>query len=198
MMNLPFYCNVKPKKCAKDRIRMIHHGVAVEGRHLENMIELMDYLDERFKLDFMLTNMNSQYGNELKKIASKNTGIRFLPPVKMPDIPDFISEYDIGLYLLVPNTFNQKMALPNKIFEFIQGRLAVAIWPSQEMVKIVDKYEIGVYSQNFDVREMADILNSLTEKDINRMKKYSDIAAKELNSEQNKKQLYGIVKNLIG
>jgi len=62
------------------------------------------------------------------------------------------------------------------------------------MVKIVDKYEIGVYSQNFSVKEIANILNSLTEKDINKMKKYSDIAAKELNSEQNKKQLYEIVK----
>jgi len=198
MMNLPFYCDIKPSKCVKNKIRIIHHGLASSGRQLENMIELMDYLNDRFELHFMLTNMNSQYGNELKKLASKNNRIRFLPPVKMMEIPEFISEYDVGLYLLVPNTFNQRMALPNKIFEFIQGRLAVAIWPSQEMVKIVDKYEIGVYSHNFDVKEMADVLNGLTEKDINKMKKNSDIAAKKLNSEQNRKQLYKIVKDLIG
>ena len=198
MMNLPFYCDVKPKKCKKDRIRMIHHGGASEGRFQENMIELMNYLDDRFELDFMFINNDCEYAEKLKSLASKNAKIRFLQPVKMPEIPEFISEYDIGLYLLVPNTFNQKMALPNKIFEFIQGRLAVAIWPSQEMVKIVNKYEIGVYSQNFDVKEMADVLNNLTEKDINVMKKNSDIAAKVLNSEQNKKQLYKIVKNLIG
>lgn len=198
MMNLPFFCDVKPKKCGKDRIRMIHHGRASEGRFQENMIELMNYLDDRFELDFMFINNDSEYAEKLKLLASKNTRIRFMSPVKMPDIPEFINKYDIGLYLLVPNTFNQKMALPNKLFEFIQGRLAVAIWPSQEMVKIVDKYEIGVYSQNFDVKEMANVLNNLTEKDINKMKKNSDIAAKKLNSEQNKKQLYRIVKNLIG
>ncbi|HQE60054.1 MAG TPA: hypothetical protein PLA54_12770 [Spirochaetota bacterium] len=198
MMNLPFYCNVKPKKCSKDRIRMIHHGGASEVRRLEKMIELMDYLDERFELDFMFINNDCEYVTKLKKLASKNNRIRFLPPVNMPEIPEFINKYDIGIFLLLPHIFNYKMALPNKLFEFIQGRLAVAIWPSQEMVKIVNKYEIGVYSQNFDVKEMADVLNNLTEKDINVMKKNSDIAAKVLNSEQNKKQLYSIIMNLIG
>ena len=127
MMNLPFYCNVKPKKCSKDRIRMIHHGGASEVRRLEKMIELMDYLDERFELDFMFINNDCEYVTKLKKLASKNNRIRFLPPVNMPEIPEFINKYDIGIFLLLPHIFNYKMALPNKLFEFIQGRLAVAI-----------------------------------------------------------------------
>jgi hypothetical protein len=32
------------------------------------------------------------------------------------------------------------MALPNKFFEFIQARLAVAIWPSPEMSKITKTF----------------------------------------------------------
>ncbi len=53
----------------------------------------------------------------------------------MPEISDTISKYDIGLYMLQPNTFNQKWHCLIKFLNFIQARLAIAIWPSQEMVK---------------------------------------------------------------
>ena len=89
------------------------------------------------------------------------------------------------------------MALPNKIFEFIQGRLALAIWPSPEMVRIVDRYQNGVYSRDFDVKQMAQILNRLTTEDIMRMKRRSHAAANELNSEKTRTQLLEIVDSLI-
>ena len=33
---------------------MVHHGGASPSRRLETMIEAMDQLDDRFRLDFML------------------------------------------------------------------------------------------------------------------------------------------------
>lgn len=197
MMNLPFYVDLKPVERNDGKIKLIHHGVAQSGRKIENMIELMKYLEERFELDFILLKMDTEYGKKLLKLSENDKRIKFIDPVPMPEIPEKINEYDLGLFLLYPNTFNHKMVLPNKIFEYIQARLALAIWPSQEMVKIIDKYENGVYSENFNIKEMADILNNLTIKDIVRMKNNSHIAAKELNSDKNRIQLLKIVADLL-
>ena len=57
----------------------------------------------------------------------------------MHELPRMANDYDVGLYLLPPTNFNQRYALPNKFFEFIQGRLAIAIGPSPEMAKLVER-----------------------------------------------------------
>jgi len=197
MMNLPFYEDIEATLTSSEKIRMIHHGYATPHRRIENMINLMKHLDRRFELDLMMLGMESKYGCHLREVSLSNPRIRFVATVPMRDIVKTISVYDFGLYLLAPNTFNNRMALPNKIFEFIQGRLALAIWPSQEMVRIVKKYQNGVYSTDFNVREMAHVLNRLTNENILNMKRNSCIAANELNADNNRKQLLEIVGSLV-
>lgn len=160
------------------------------------MIQLMDSLDQRFSLDLLLLQMDSAYGQKLKTLAKPNPRIRFLPTVPMQDLPKFGNQYDIGLFLLYPNTFNHKMVLPNKFFEFIQARLAVAVWPSQEMTRILDQYQNGIYSEDFDVESMARIMNNLTKDDIIRMKHQSRLAARELHAGKNQEELKRIVERL--
>jgi hypothetical protein len=154
-------------------------------------------LDERFYLDFMLVPSQEKYFKWLKKLAKKNFRIRFRDPVPMLEIPKFINNYDLGLYLLAPSSFNCKMALPNKIFEFIQGRIAVASWPSIEMKAVVEQYSCGVYSQEFTVESMASILNRLTSTQIQYYKENSHKAATELCAEQNFKIMNKILSDLL-
>ena len=91
----------------------------------------------------------------------------------MLDIIHTINEYDIGLYLLNPSGFNNEMALPNKLFEFIHARLAVAIWPSPEMARVVKEYDLGVVSDEFSIPSMAKHLNALGVENITHFKIYS-------------------------
>ncbi|MBK7701065.1 MAG: hypothetical protein IPJ39_21260 [Saprospiraceae bacterium] len=84
----------------------------------------------------------------------------------MHNIVNFISKYDIGLYILEPTNFNNGMALPNKMFEFIQARLAIAIGPSPEMKSLVEEYNLGVVSADFDSKGLAISLNNLTHQNI--------------------------------
>ncbi|WP_319559832.1 hypothetical protein [Marispirochaeta sp.] len=196
IINAPYFNKLDPVECSDNKIKLIHHGMAARGRQLENMIYLMDQLDDQFELHFMLVGLDSTYGKELHSKAVNNK-IYFHDPVNMEEIPKELNKYDIGLYLLFPESYNQAMALPNKLFEFIQARLAIAIWPSQEMVKIIDTYKNGIYSKDFDVQQMAKILNSLTKKEIMDMKWNSNKAAKELNAEVNRDKLLTIVNNLI-
>jgi hypothetical protein len=159
---------------------MIHHGAAIRSRRLELMIDMMQYLDQRFRLDFMLVGNDRKYVAELQSRAADDTRVRFLEPVPMPDICRATNQYDLGLFLLPPTNFNYRFALPNKLFEFIQARLAIAIGPSPEMARIVNDYKLGVVSQSFEPRELAELLNAMTHDQLWQYKQAAHAAAGQL------------------
>ena len=195
--NAPFYSQLEPTSLDKKRIRIIYHGIIDPSRRTENMISLMNHLDERFYMDFMIVNKNTKYFKNIRDMAKKHPRIRFIDPVPMPGIVQELNHYDIGLYMLWPSTFNTFMALPNKIFEYVQARLAVAIWPSPEMARIVKDYDCGIVSEDFTIQSMARRLNALSAKDIIRFKQNAHQAADFLCAEKNREKFLSIVKKLI-
>jgi hypothetical protein len=196
--NAPCYHNLTPTPLLSGRIRMIHHGICNPFRKLENMIYLMDLLDDRYTLDFMIVPNDRRYYNRLRRLAEKRPNVRFRDPVPMHNIVTTLHEYDIGLFLLSPKTYNYRMALPNKLFEFIQARLAVLIWPSPEMARVVRQFDCGIVSEHFTRESVSRELNALTAERIKAYKKNSHVAAKHLCAEQNRRLLLGIVQGLTG
>ena len=195
--NTPYFFNLTPSVTKEDKIRIIYHGLVHKSRKSENMIYLMDHLDSRFELDFMIIRDNSIYCKKICDLAVNHPRISLRDTVSMPQIPFIINNYDIGLYLLPPESFNHRMALPNKLFEFIQGRLAIAIWPSPEMAKIVDEYKCGIVSEDFTIDSIANRLNSLSAKDIIKFKQNSHKAAAFLCAEKNHEAFLSIVNKLL-
>ena len=195
--NAPFYQKLEPKKTREHRIRMIHHGACIPSRKLENMMHLMHLLDSRFELDFMLTKGHRRYYERLVSMASKTPRCRFLDSVILDRVVETINDYDIGLYFLEPNGFNNRMALPNKFFEFIQARLAVAIWPSPEMAKVVRRFDCGYISEDFSVESMASLLNGVSESAVFEAKKKSHVASESLCAERDKEILLSIIDRMV-
>jgi len=194
-MSLPDSFAIVPQM-PMGKIRMIHHGWPSRSRQIELMIFMMDYVDERFSLDLMLLPGNDSYWNYLVKLVSTRNNIRIIPPVQMQDIIPTIKKYDIGVFIVPPTNFNLKYTLPNKLFEYIQARLAVAIGPSPEMQEIVKKYQCGLISSDFSPKSMAELLNCQTDESIFQIKMNADIAANELNSERNFDTLESLLKVL--
>ena len=152
-----------------------------------------EFLDERFRLDFMLISSDPRYFDYLKKLASNDARIRFIEPVAMQDIPKVSNQYDIGVFLLPPVNFNYLHALPNKLFEFIQARLAVAIGPSPEMKRLVEQYDCGVVADDFSPQSLAKSLSGLTEDRICYFKQQAHQAASVLCAEHNAKTIIDLV-----
>jgi glycosyltransferase involved in cell wall biosynthesis len=161
------------------------------------MIDVMQGLDDRFELDLMLVPTFPRYLEKLKTKSGIDRRIRFLPPVSMEQLVPFSHGYDIGLYLLPPSSFNNFHALPNKFFEFIQARLAVAIGPSPEMARIVREFGCGIVADDFAPSSLARVLNQLTPPDIDRMKSGSDRAARVHTAENNAERMRRIVDSVL-
>jgi hypothetical protein len=178
-------------------IRILHHGGAIPGRGLEEMVRVAELLDERFTTTFVLVDVVPDYRDALIGRAGGHPRIRFESPRPMHELCRMANEHDIGLYLLQPANFNQRFALPNKLFEFIQGRLAVAIGPSPEMARVVREHGLGVVASDFTPESVAEAINSLDVDAITGFKRASHAAANELCAERNEALLLRVVEDAI-
>lgn len=182
VMNCPQYIEAQPRPVGAT-IRLVHHGVADPSRQLELMAEAVLLLDERFTLDFMLMGTNQAYLNTLQQ-KYEGSRIRFRAPVPMPLIAQTLNEqYDVGIYLLADEAVNCQFALPNKVFEYMQARLALAISPNHEMAALVRATGIGVVAEDFTPAALARVLRGLDATKIESMKCASHQAAKTYSSE---------------
>ncbi|MFM7850377.1 MAG: glycosyltransferase, partial [Flammeovirgaceae bacterium] len=85
----------------------------------------------------------------------------------------------------------------NKLFDFIQARLAIAIGPTPEMAEIVNKYDIGVVAEDFTPQALAAKLKSITPERISQLKRNTLKTAEELTAEKNQRQLQNLLKTLL-
>ena len=185
----PYYQDIASAPSHEGPVRCIHHGAAIPGRKLESMIEAFALLQGRATLDFMLVPNAPDYFAALREKARPYTNISFTDPVPMQDIVRHVSAYDMGVYLLNDGSFNHRHALPNKFFEYIQARLALAISPLPDMSALLRQYDLGVIAADFTPQSFAAAIADLGPADIARFKRNADSAAHSLCWEHNDARL---------
>jgi hypothetical protein len=195
--NAADYVELEPSAVTEGRIRLIHHGGAIPSRRIEQMIRMMDFLDDRFTLTLMLMKSIPAYYDDLVKRAAGNPRIIFRDPVSFSEIVSVTNQYDLGVFLLPPTNFNYRHALPNKLFEFIQARLCVAIGPSPEMARLVKEHDLGIVADDFEPQTLARLLNDLTSEKIEYYKKRTAEASRELSSVGSREKIREIVEELL-
>jgi glycosyltransferase involved in cell wall biosynthesis len=162
------------------------------------MVRAASLLDERFTTDFMLVESWPGYRRNLVRLAAGDPRIRFPDPQPMHTLVQATNDYDIGVFLLPPVNLQRRHALPNKLFEYIQARLAVAIGPSPEMARVVRDYGCGIVVDDFEPETLAAGLNALSPADIAAFKRASHAAAEELCAEKNAPIVVGAVEDALG
>lgn len=174
-----------PSPVEENRIRLVHSGAAIHGRRLELMIEAMRLLDNRFSLDLYLMpgGDGGAYLRRLRSLADDDARITFHDPVTPDDLPRTLNAYDVGVFWIPPTHTNARLTLPNKLFDYIQARLLVAVGPSPEMTPLVHKFELGVVSEGFSAEECARSLQSLDSETVRAAKLSADAAADHLSFE---------------
>ena len=203
MTNAASFHELEPTPVDKDRIHLIHHGIATLSRKIENMIEMMRYTDQRFTLDLMLkvtstaSGKTKNYLKQLQSLAEAMPNVRVIPPVPSQEVVSFIHQYDMGIFILEPINFNYTHALPNKLFDFVQARLGIGISPSVEMKKVVEKHQLGVVASDFSPRALAEQLNRLTTEDVRDFKQRSHQAARLLSADHNRDLLLNTLRQLL-
>ncbi|WP_198025422.1 hypothetical protein [Brachybacterium phenoliresistens] len=199
MRNSSQWRDLAPSETPEDRVRLVHSGSAVLGRNLEAMIEVVHRLPERFTMDFYLVPANDggKYMRVLKEKAAGSDRVRFLPPVGPMDLPGTLNQYDMGVYWLPPFTTNGRLALPNKFFDFVQARLAIAVGPSEEMAHLTREHQLGPVSRSFEIEDCVESIASVTPEQIQGWKAHADRASRELSFDHDADVARGILGRLL-
>jgi hypothetical protein len=156
---------------------------AIPSRKIEEMIRMMDILGAGYHLTFMLMPNVPDYYQSLQEMARERTNISFIEPVPFRQIVPTLNQFDIGIYILPPASFNNAIALPNKFFEFIQAKLCIAIGPSPEMKRLSEKFELGVVADAFNAESLAQKISGIDADQLLRYKRNAEKAAQTLSAE---------------
>jgi hypothetical protein len=199
LRNAAPYVDLEPSPPEPGSIRVVHSGGAVPGRNIEMLIDAVAQLGDPFRLDLYLVPANDRgvYLRQLEERAAKADGVRLLAPVSPNELPYVLNGYDVGAYSIPPINVNTTYALPNKFFDFVQARLALAIGPSVEMVRLTRDHDLGVVADDFGEDSFVRTLASLTPESVARYKQHAHAAAHELSSEREEQLTTDLIRRLL-
>ncbi len=165
-------------------VRLVHHGNANAARGIDWMIEAFMATTAEATFDLYLQDPHLRQIPRLRELAGSDDRVRVHEAVPYHQLLPLLNEFDVGLSTILPNTFNLKHALPNKIFDYVQARLGIITGPSPEMARLVKDYDLGVVLPDFDRASLAAAIDSLDAERILWWKNNADGAAEELSAEK--------------
>jgi glycosyltransferase involved in cell wall biosynthesis len=182
VVNATPFADLKPVSVGSP-LRLVHSGGVAIQRRLDIMIQGVRESSADVTLDLYLVGGESPVMSQLKSLAADEPRIRFREPVPYSKLIETLNDYDLGLSIFPPTTFNLAWCLPNKFFDFVQARLGVIVGPSPEMARFVDEYEIGLVLPDFEPSSLAAALEMLTAGRVSAWKAASATHAAALSSE---------------
>lgn len=167
-------------------IRLVHSGAALHDRNIMTIVDAVDAAESDCTLDLYLTPNDPAYLAALK--ARQNDRIIVHDPVSYDALNETLSAYDVGVHVLPPVNFNNRWALPNKFFDYVQARLGLIIGPSPEMARVIEERGLGAIADDFSVAALTREIDALRPKDVARYKAASSAAAYDLSAEKQVEQ----------
>lgn len=181
-----------------DPIRLVHSGASLRRRHLERTVEAAAALPGHVELDLYLMPSDPAYHGELVELAEGTTNVRVHDPVPYAELVPTLNRYDVGVFVVPPVTFNLEWTLPNKLFDYVQARLAVAVGPSPEMATVVRRHGLGVVGEGFEVEEIQRLFGALRDEDVAAAKQAAHAAAGELAADAQVATWDRLIRGMVG
>jgi glycosyltransferase involved in cell wall biosynthesis len=164
--------------------RLVHSGASIRNRRLEMLIDAVIATTSDVTLDFLLMGNDPDYIAELRERSAGSDRIKFPDPVPYEHLIDRLNTYDIGVHVIAPTNFNNRWALPNKFFDYVQARLGLIIGPSAEMQRLLEIHNLGAVAEDFSAAAVTEVLNALTVEQITEWKLQAAEAASTLSAER--------------
>lgn len=182
VVNAAPYADLQPGPVARP-LRLVHSGACLPARNVMAVIEAVAAARVDVTLDLYLTPNDPVHLEQVRRRADEIGGVVVHPPVPYAELITTLNRFDLGVHLLAPTNFNNRWALPNKLFDYVQARLGVLIGPSPEMAAIVEQRGIGRIAAGFSAAELAQVIDELTPDDVRAFKSQADVAARDLSAE---------------
>jgi hypothetical protein len=176
------YAELAPTAAATP-IRLVHSGACLRDRNIATIVDAVEASTASVTLDLYLTPNDPQFLDELKERSRSSERVIVREPVPYSTLSSTLNRYDVGVHILPPVNFNNRWALPNKFFDYVQARLGVVIGPSPEMAGVLTAGGFGAVTEDFTVGALTRVLDGLDVDTVNGWKTAADEAAHSLSSD---------------
>jgi len=198
LVNAPAYEDLSPVPLGAGRIRLVHHGNANRHRRIEDLISMMDGLEDTYEIHlFLMPADTPEYMARIQEMCAVRSYVQLHNPIPPEHIARTINQYDIGVHHLHAESFNHLHALPNKFFEFVQARLAVAISPNPAMAGLTIEHDLGVVAADHQHSSLREAILSMDRSRIMACKLNAHRSAHTLSSQTGSVLLRSTVERLL-
>ncbi len=165
-------------------IRIVHSGAALKNRGIDEIIAAVESSSTEVTLDLYLMPNNVAYLESVRQSVAESSRVTLHEPVPYAELGATLNQYDCGIHVIPPVSFNNRWALPNKFFDYVQARLGVIIGPSPEMARTLEQYGLGVVTAGFTADDIRVALDRLTPEAVSEFTAHAHAAAAALSAEQ--------------
>lgn len=135
-----------------------------KGRGYEALIPLCAYLIQSNVTAKFLIVGGGPFEREFDKLVKINRLDDYFVmtgEVDHQEISSFLRRIDVGLVLFTPICYNNMIATPNKLFEYMAFGVPIVVSNLPEMKKIVDETRCGILIDPSNLREIGDSIKYL-------------------------------------
>ena len=141
---------------------VLHQGAPARHRGCEQLVRAMVRVPDAH-LVFLGDEGDRGYGAELARLAADSGlagRVHFMPSVPLDELLAQTAEADVGVSLLEDVCENHRLALPNKVFEYVAAGVPVVGSRLPELARLIEERAIGWVA---DPSDPADVARTLRE-----------------------------------
>ena len=182
--NVPYLKVFNSPSEKKEKI-ILYQGAINVNRGIETMVKAMQYIDNA-TLHLIGKGDISEVIQQLVQQLNLNDRVKLLGEIPHQELKSYTQQATIGLSLEEDVGLNYRLALPNKLFDYIHAEIPVLVANLPEMSDLVKKYNIGEIAQSNDPKIIANQINEMltNENQLTNWKANAAKAKQELNWEK--------------
>jgi glycosyltransferase involved in cell wall biosynthesis len=175
---------------------IIYQGAINVGRGIELMMDTIKYLDN-VELKIAGTGPMDSAIRQKATEPELEDKVQILGRLPFKELHKYTVSADLGFSLEENLGLNYFFALPNKLFDYIQAGIPVITSDFPEMKAIVEKYNIGITTNERDPMKLAIVINEMLNntEQMSTWKENAKIASEELCWEKEREVLITIYQN---
>jgi glycosyltransferase involved in cell wall biosynthesis len=138
---------------------VLHQGAVARHRGCETLVRATAELDGPHVL---FLGAEGPYADRLRNLAlhlGLDDRVHFHPPVPLDSLLSYTAQANVGVSLLEPSCENHRLALPNKVFEYMAAGVPVVGSALPELERFLSEHPIGCAVDPNDPSAVARALN---------------------------------------